>query len=167
MSILSDYEITRYTEGGLIDPLDKQLLNPASYDLTLSNRLIQDVEGTNEEICLDDSMVVYIDPGEFMLASSIETIDLPLNLAAQVNGKSSLGRKGLAIHVTAGYVDPGFRGEITLELANLSKYPIELREGMKIAQIIFFNMSSPPMRDYSQTGRYQDQYGPTLSRYEY
>lgn len=166
--VLSSYDIMRYVElSGLIDPFSKEQINPASYDLTLNDTLVQDVEGSNEMFTITDDVDVFIDPGEFMLASTVEEVDIPLNLVGIVNGKSSLGRKGLAIHVTAGYIDPGFHGQITLELANLSKYPILLKPGMRIAQLILMNMSSPPLQDYSETGRYQDQYGPTLSRYEY
>ena len=110
---------------------------------------------------------ITLDPGAFLLMSTAEVVTLPDTLAARVEGKSSLGRLGLAVHITAGFIDPGFHGSITLEVANLAPVPITLRPGMRIAQIAFTPMAWPVRKSYAQTGHYQDQPAgePVESRY--
>ncbi len=106
-------------------------------------------------------------PGEFVLGSTLELVQLPDDLAARVEGKSSLGRLGLLTHATAGFVDPGFRGHVTLELSNVATLPIMLWPGMKIGQLAFFQLSSPAEHPYGSAkygSHYQDQRGPTASR---
>ncbi len=106
-------------------------------------------------------------PGEFVLASTLETVSLPDDLAARVEGKSSLGRLGLLTHATAGFVDPGFSGHVTLELSNVATLPIMLYPGMKIGQLCFFRLSSPAENPYGSAAygsHYQGQRGPTASR---
>jgi dCTP deaminase len=107
-------------------------------------------------------------PGEFVLGSTLERVGVPTDLVARVEGKSSLGRLGLVIHSTAGFIDAGFDGHVTLELANLANLPITLYPGMKIGQISFIKMTSPAEKPYgsgAKGSKYQGQRGPTPSRY--
>ena len=113
----------------------------------------------------DEPFILH--PGEFVLGSTYEQVTLPDDIAARLEGKSSLGRLGLLTHSTAGFVDPGFTGHITLELSNVATLPIKLWPGMKIGQLCFFRLSSPAMRPYGSgeyASRYQGQRGPTASR---
>jgi dCTP deaminase len=106
-------------------------------------------------------------PGEFVLASTYELVSLPDDVAARLEGKSSLGRLGLLTHSTAGFIDPGFSGHVTLELSNVATLPIKLWPGMKIGQLCLFRLSSPAEHPYGSAGsgsRYQNQRGPTASR---
>ena len=108
-----------------------------------------------------------VHPGEFLLGATVEKITLPTDIAAKLEGRSSLGRLGLVIHATAGYVGPGFSGWLTFELSNLSRLPIRVYAGMKIAQICFFQMSGEVLRPYGDKNlgsKYQGQKGPTASR---
>ncbi|MCL2464679.1 MAG: dCTP deaminase, partial [Micrococcales bacterium] len=117
------------------------------------------------EVAPGESMVLH--PGEFVLGSTYEGVTLPDDVAARLEGKSSLGRLGLLTHSTAGFVDPGFTGHVTLELSNVATLPIKLWPGMKVGQLCFFRLSSPAQRPYGAgaTGsRYQGQRGPTASR---
>jgi dCTP deaminase len=103
-------------------------------------------------------------PGEFVLASTLEKVELSPHLAARLEGKSSLGRLGLVVHSTAGWIDPGFRGTVTLELSNVSRLPIRLHPGMRIGQLCLFYLLSPARRPYGTRGNhYQDQQGPAAS----
>jgi dCTP deaminase len=113
----------------------------------------------------EDPFILH--PGEFVLGSTYEVVSLPDDVAARVEGKSSLGRLGLLTHATAGFVDPGFSGHVTLELANVATLPIKLYPGMKIGQLCFFRLSSPAEHPYGSEkygSRYQGQRGPTPSR---
>jgi dCTP deaminase len=115
-----------------------------------------------------DGEAFLLHPGEFVLGSTLERVGVPNNLVARVEGKSSLGRLGLVIHSTAGFIDAGFDGHVTLELANLANLPITLYPGMKIGQISFITMTSPAEKPYgsgAQGSKYQGQRGPTPSRY--
>lgn len=192
--MLNDTEISKAVQDGWIDiePFDVARLQPVSYDLTLS----EDIRVPRGDVTLirtrpwDDyrSGTQYyghgvpswgthtcgrtippsgssLRPGEFLLACTREMVRLSPSMAARVEGKSSLGRLGMAVHITAGFIDPGFEGQITLEIANLAPWSIELFPGMPIAQIVFESVN-PPERDYSKTGRYQGQRGPTESRYK-
>jgi dCTP deaminase len=117
------------------------------------------------EVEADEAFVLH--PGEFVLASSYEVITLPHTIAARLEGTSSLGRLGLLTHSTAGFIDPGFSGHVTLELSNVATLPIKLWPGMKIGQMCFFRLSSPSERPYGSAeyaSRYQGQRGPTASR---
>lgn len=159
-----------------IEPFDRWSVQPASVDLTLSNsfRLFNDSiiidpslrQGKLTSPRVAEDMILY--PGEFVLASTAETIWLGRMHSAQLGGKSSLARIGLMIHVTAGFVDPGFNGKLTLELSNVGNNPIMLRAGMKICQISFTALSSPCMNLYGTgwlNSKYQGQYDATESRY--
>ncbi len=156
--ILSDVDIhDRLTDGDLvIDPLDYSIdpIQPASVDLRLSD-------------CKLSNGTRWIFPGEFLLACTLETVRIPADLVAQVNGKSSLGRLGLSVHITAGFIDPGFRGQITLELHNCSNASIRLERRMKICQLVLQRLTSPAERPYghpSRRSKYQNQMGITPSR---
>lgn len=178
--ILSDRDIlNRIKKGEIkIEPFDKKALQPSTVDLHLADkvRVFENwqigVVDVSQKI--DVSRVVKIDkkgfiihPGEFLLGATVEKIALPADIAAKLEGRSSLGRLGLVVHATAGYVDPGFSGWLTFELSNLSRLPIRIYAGMKIAQICFFQMSSPVIHPYGSQklgSKYQGQKGPTASR---
>lgn len=191
--MLNDFEISKAVQDDWIgiDPYDPHRIQPVSYDLTLDDRYARfrdDVHTidtadvgqyngthysgtvpswhsyTTGHAILPQGHSLY--PRDFILASTRETIRLSPAFAARVEGKSSLGRLGLAVHVTAGFIDPGFEGQITLEIANLAPAAIKLYVGMPIAQIVFEPVT-PPMHDYSKTGHYQGQQGPTPSRYRF
>jgi dCTP deaminase len=181
--ILSDRSIRQELAAGriVIDPLDQSDIQPSSVDLRIdryfrvfrnhSMRVIdvrEDQEELTElvEIGEDDAFILH--PGEFVLGSTAERVALPDDLVARLEGKSSLGRLGLLIHSTAGFVDCGWDGHLTLELSNVANLPITLYPGMRIGQISFLRMTTPADRPYgsAQVGsKYQGQRGPTPSRY--
>ena len=181
--ILSDRTIREELAAGRIeiDPFDETAIQPSSVDLRLGrffrvflNHTTQviDVKENQEnltplvEIGEDDAFILH--PGEFVLGSTLERVALPTDLVARLEGKSSLGRLGLLIHSTAGFVDAGWNGHLTLELSNVANLPITLYPGMKIGQISFLKMTTPADRPYGskETGsKYQGQRGPTPSRY--
>ena len=179
--VLSDQTIRRLLGEGRIevDPYDPSLLQPSSVDVRVDRyfRVFRnsrypyiDVKQEQEELTElveIDSEPFILHPGEFVLGSTYEVISLPADVAARVEGKSSLGRLGLLTHATAGFVDPGFSGHVTLELANVATLPIKLYPGMKIGQFCFFRLSSPSEHPYGSAkygSRYQGQRGPTPSR---
>lgn len=181
--MLADFEIRKALDMGLIGirPFEEKQLQPVSYDLTLHHKIrvpdpyvsrlnLFNDPGTEEwphsyTRVLDLNLQDFeLRPGDFILASTRETVHLDPSVCAKVEGKSSLGRIGMAIHITAGFIDPGFVGQITLEIKNLAPWSIPMRSWMKIAQITFEQVSVPEL-DYSKTGRYQGQQGPTESRY--
>jgi dCTP deaminase len=181
--ILSDRSIREAVATGRIgiEPYDDALVQPSSVDVRL-DRLFRvfrnhtagvidvkkDLSGLTEEVEIDDAGVFMLHPGEFVLGSTLERVGVPDDLVARIEGKSSLGRLGLLIHSTAGFVDPGFEGHITLELANVASLPITLYPGMKIGQISFMQTTTPAQHPYGRgaTGsKYQGQRGPTPSRY--
>jgi dCTP deaminase len=183
--ILSDRTIREQLAAGriVIDPFDDALLQPSSIDVRISNLfrvfrnhtrgvidVKRDMVDLTELIELpegsDDPFMLH--PGEFVLGSTLERIGVPDDLVGRVEGKSSLGRLGLLIHSTAGFIDAGFDGHITLELANVASLPITLYPGMKIGQVSFMQMTTPADRPYGSGARgskYQGQRGPTPSRY--
>ncbi len=183
--ILSDRTIREQIAAGriVIDPLDESLIQPSSIDVRISNlyrvfrnhtRGVIDVKADTTdltelvEIPDDGSQPFMLHPGEFVLGSTLERIAVPDDLVARIEGKSSLGRLGLLIHSTAGFIDAGFDGHVTLELANVASLPITLYPGMKIGQVSFMQMTTAADRPYGQgaTGsKYQGQRGPTPSRY--
>jgi len=183
MTTLSDTDILRRLERGdlAIDPLDLATqLQPASVDLCLgsdfivweaphSNAIVsgagvidmRDVPGASMmRRVTDDRFVIW--PGQFVLGTTRERVRLPLDVAARVEGRSSIGRLGLCVHVTAGFIDPGFDGEITLEIYNFNPRPIRLHAGARVAQLVFSNLETPSPRGYQ--GKYQGQRGATASR---
>jgi dCTP deaminase len=183
MSVLSDRDIRAALEGGeiAIRPYDAADLQPSSVDLHLdrSFRVFRnnrypyiDVRAPQpdltELLTVADDEPFVLHPGEFVLGQTLEWVELPNDLVARLEGKSSLGRLGLLIHSTAGYVDPGWKGNLTLELSNVANLPIALYFGMKIGQISFFKMSSPVDRPYGSPGlgsKYQGQSEPTASAF--
>lgn len=180
--ILSDRTIRKEIAEGriVIEPLDESCIQPSSVDLRL-DRLFrvflnhtmpvidvkEDLEDLTRlvEISEDDAFILH--PGEFVLASTLERLALPDDLVARIEGKSSLGRLGLLIHSTAGFVDAGWDGHITLELSNVANLPITLYPGMKIGQVSFLQMTTPADEPYGagRGSKYQHQRGPTPSRY--
>lgn len=169
--ILSDGDIlaamSRAENPLIIDPpFDRVRLQPASLELTLDDEILVDVHGEPMRVGrISEDGLLY--PGCFVLASTIETVHIPNDLVAQVDGKSSYARRGLVVHQTAGFIDPGFRGQITLEFSNASLNPIRLTVGMAICQLVFFQMTGPAQRPYGSPGlgsHYQGQSGPTPSR---
>ena len=183
MSVLSDRDIAAALGVGRIkiEPYDPADLQPSSVDLHLdrSFRVFRnnrypyiDVRAAQpdltELLAVADDEAFVLHPGEFVLGQTIEWVELPDDVVARLEGKSSLGRLGLLIHSTAGYVDPGWKGKLTLELSNVAKLPIALHFGMKIGQISFLTMSSPVDRPYGSAGRgskYQGQAEPTASAF--
>jgi dCTP deaminase len=181
--ILSDRSMREALAAGriVVDPYDERHVQPASLDLRL-DRLFRvfrnhtapvidvklDLEDLTELITVPEDGVFMLHPGEFVLGSTFERIGVGDDLVARVEGKSSLGRLGLLIHSTAGFVDPGFDGHITLELSNVANLPITLYPGMKIGQISFMAMTTAADRPYGSGAlgsKYQGQRGPTPSRY--
>ena len=179
--ILSDRDIiTAIEEGDIkLSPFNKEYIQPASVDLTLASQIrvfdLSDLDYVDVKGRIDPTRVVdfgefgffLIRPGDFVLGATIEEISLPANLVARIDGRSSLGRLGLVIQTSAGHVSPGFSGNITLEIVNLSSCPIKLYAGMRIAQISFEQLSSPALNPYgslSSKHKYQGQSRPTSSK---
>lgn len=180
--ILSDVTIREELDAGriVIVPLADSAIQPSSVDLrvdryfrTFRNHTAQVIDvreeqgELTEEIEVDEDGVFILHPGEFVLGSTLEWVSIPLDLVGRLEGKSSLGRLGLLIHSTAGFVDAGFEGHLTLELSNVANLPITVYPGMKIGQISFLRMTTAAAVPYgsSQLGsKYQHQTGPTPSR---
>nr|WP_223875240.1 dCTP deaminase [Nanchangia anserum] len=180
--MLSDRDITELIESGraTIDPFDPAMVQPASVDVRLDRyfRLFdnhkysvidpaQDQPDLTRRVDVGEVEPFVLHPGEFVLGATLERVSLPADIAARLEGKSSLGRLGLLTHSTAGFIDPGFDGHVTLELSNTATMPIALYPGMKIGQLCFFRLTSPALRPYgagAYGSRYQGQRGPTASR---
>jgi len=181
--LLSDRDIRAEITAGRVglDPFDASLLQPSSVDLrldrqfrTFNNHAYTHIDPALQQDDLtrmveppgpDEAFVLH--PGEFVLGSTYEVISLPDDIAGRLEGKSSLGRLGLLTHSTAGFIDPGFSGHVTLELSNVANLPIRLWPGMKVGQLCLFRLSSPAEHPYGSPvygSRYQDQRGPTPSR---
>ena len=181
--VLSDRTIRRLLEEGKIgiDPYAEELLQPSSVDVRV-DRLFRvfrnsrypfidvkrELEDLTELVEIDPEEAFILHPGEFVLGSTLERITLPDDLVARLEGKSSLGRLGLLIHSTAGFIDPGWDGHVTLELSNVANLPITIYYSMKIGQLSFVQLSEPAEHPYGTGGlgsKYQGQAGPTPSRY--
>lgn len=180
--LLSDKDIKKGVLEGRIklEPFTEEMIQPASIDVRLDRyfRIFNNHEYTHidprveqkdltREVEADDENGFILHPGEFALASTYEVVTLGNDIAARFEGKSSLGRLALATHITAGFIDPGFSGHVTLELANMNTLPIKLYPGMKIGQLAFFNMTSEVETPYGSGkygSHYQGQRGPTASR---
>jgi len=175
--ILSDKSIREALAAKriIIDPLDESCLQPSSIDVKVSNlfRVFRNhtaavIDVKKDLADLTELVEVPQDPGEFVLGSTLERVAIADDLVARVEGKSSLGRLGLLIHSTAGFIDAGFDGHITLELSNVANLPITLYPNMKIGQVSFMTMTTPADNPYGRGARgskYQGQRGPTPSRY--
>lgn len=180
--LLSDRDVKAEVAAGrvVIEPFDAELIQPSSVDVRLDRyfRVFNNQKYTHIDPAIqqddltelvqpvgDDPFVLH--PGEFVLGSTLEVVTLPDDLAGRLEGKSSLGRLGLLTHSTAGFIDPGFTGHITLELSNVANLPITLWPGMKIGQLCLFRLSTPAEHPYGSEvygSRYQGQRGPTPSR---
>ena len=183
-SVLSDGTIRRLVEAGeiTIDPWDPSMIQPASVDLRLGESfrvfhnhrtpaidLREPPQGLTEEVQVTDGDAFVIHPGEFCLGRTQEWVELPDDIVARIEGKSSLGRLGLIVHATAGFCDPGWKGTLTLELANLTRIPIKLYPGLPIAQLSFMTLDRAAERPYGHEdlgSHYQGQRAATESRYE-
>jgi dCTP deaminase len=181
--VLSDRTIERLIGDGRIkiDPYDVSLLQPSSVDVRVDRffrvfhnarypyiDVKQPQEELTEQVEIGDDQPFILHPGEFVLGSTLERVSLPDDLVARLEGKSSLGRLGLVIHSTAGFVDPGFEGNLTLELSNLATLPITIYHGMPIGQISFMRMDAPVEHAYGAQeagSKYQGQAEPTASRF--
>jgi dCTP deaminase len=181
--VLSDRTIRRLLDDGRIgiDPFADELVQPSSVDVRVDRffRVFRNsrypfidvkepMDDLTELVEVEDSDPFILHPGEFVLGSTLERITLPDDLVARLEGKSSLGRLGLLIHSTAGFIDPGWDGHVTLELSNVANLPITIYVGMKIGQLSFVQLSEPAERPYGAAGigsKYQGQAGPTPSRY--
>ena len=180
--VLSDRSIREALSSGrlTIEPLAEDALQPASVDIRLDRQfrvfrnhrdsyidVREPSEGLTEVESIADDEAFVLHPGEFVLGSTLERVQLGPDLVARVEGKSSLGRLGLLVHATAGYVDPGWDGHLTMELSNVANLPIRLYYGMKIGQLSFLQLSTPAERPYGSPelrSKYQGQTGPTASR---
>jgi dCTP deaminase len=180
--LLSDRDILAELDAGRVqlDPLTRDMIQPSSIDVRLDKffRVFDnhkyphidpaaDQSDLTREVEVGNDETFVLHPGEFVLGSTYEVVGLPDDIAARLEGKSSLGRLGLLTHSTAGFIDPGFSGHVTLELANVATLPIKLYPGMKIGQLCFFRLSSPADNPYGSAkygSRYQGQRGPTPSR---
>ncbi len=180
--LLSDRDLVSEVKSGQLqlDPFEPALIQPSSIDVRLdrwfrvfNNHLYTHIDPAQQQDELTtlletgEGQPFVLHPGEFVLASTLEVITLGDQLAGRLEGKSSLGRLGLLTHSTAGFIDPGFSGHVTLELSNVANLPITLWPGMKIGQLCIFRLSSPAEHPYGAAvygSRYQGQRGPTPSR---
>ena len=182
-SVLSDQTIVSMVQAGRIkmEPWDPALVQPASIDLRLGDSfrvfhnhrasaidLRDPPDNLTEEVVVPDGESFVIHPGEFCLGRTLEWVELPDDIVARIEGKSSLGRLGLIVHATAGFCDPGWKGTLTLELNNLTRIPIKLYPGLEIAQLSFMTLDRPALRPYGSPelgSHYQGQRAATASRY--
>lgn len=180
--VLSDRTIREQIAAGriVIDPLGERCIQPASVDVHLADHILvfrnsrrpyidvrADMTDLTEMVEAGENKPFILHPGEFVLGSTQERIEIPDDLVARLEGKSSLGRIGLLIHSTAGYVDPGWKGHLTLELSNVANLPITLYKGMKIGQLSFLRLSTPADQLYGSPAlgsKYQGQVEPTASK---
>ena len=180
--VLSDHTIREEIAKGriVVQPLGEGCIQPASVDVHLDREVLvfrnnrvpyvdvrSSTEALTEKVVMGDDDPFMLHPGEFVLGSTMEHVEIPDDLVARLEGKSSLGRIGLLIHSTAGYVDPGWKGHLTLELSNVSNLPITLYHRMKIGQISFLRLTTPADVLYGSKelgSKYQGQRGPTASR---
>lgn len=185
MGVLPDHTIRRLCVGTrespietMIDPYNEEQLQPASYDVLLGTSFrifkthstpLVDIGDPStyadltEIVEIEDGQGIVLHPGEFILGHTHEIVDIPHDLVSRIEGKSSLGRLGIIVHATAGYIDPGFHGAVTLEMTNLTRVATMLRPGMAIAQLSFLRMESEP--DHPYAGRYQGDMAVAPSRY--
>ncbi|MBR3213363.1 MAG: dCTP deaminase [Methanosphaera sp.] len=185
MAILSDVDIKKYLDEGkiVIDPIeDYKQIQPSSVDLRLGDefkgfKIVTkpfidpfdkiDLESYMESLTVEEGEPFIIHPGEFTLATTYEYVKIPDDIVARVEGRSSMGRLGITMHVTAGYIDPGFEGRITLEISNIGKMPVALYPGQRVCQIVFETMTSPSAKPYGHEDRdskYMRQTGPQVSK---
>lgn len=179
--VLSDIDIIDRIANGylVIDPYEEDNVEPASVDLRLGddhklvrskyipdgNSIVDPSTEANDELIYDElESPLIVSPGAFILTTTLERVEIPDDMVAHVLGRSSLGRLGISVHQTAGYIDPGFKGQITLELSNHGPAPVKLRPGDRIGQIVFEELSSPAINPYGhEKSQYQNQSGATIS----
>ena len=183
--ILSDTDILARLQKGdlIIDPLDDPDLQvqPASVDLRMGNEFIvfkpghipciyidqlDKADHYTDEVYIGDDDYFILHPGEFALGTTLEYVEIPDDLVARIEGRSSLGRLAVIVHATAGFIDPGFKGRITLELSNLGKVPVALKPKMRCSQVVFHELKTKAARPYGEArgSKYQNQRGPIASR---
>lgn len=181
--ILSDKTIKEEIKNGdlVIDPFKEENIQPSSYDVTLAPKFrifknlhepVVDVKSNNIEELTDITEAskekgIIVHPGEFILGATEEFIEIPDNLVSRLEGRSSLGRLGLVVHSTAGYIDPGFKGTVTLEISNDSRMPIRLYPGLRVGQLVFSKMTTSAEYPYGHeklNSKYQGQRDPTASK---
>lgn len=180
--ILSDRSIRELIASGrlIVEPFDQRSIQPASIDLHLDRKFLvfrntrkpfldvrEPVDDVMELIEIPEGDPILVHPKEFVLGSTVERVEIPGDLVARLEGRSSLGRLGIVVHSTAGFIDPGFVGHVTLEISNLANLPIALYPGMRIAQLSFIRMTTPADAPYGARGlrsKYQGQAEPTPSR---
>ncbi|MBA3328528.1 MAG: dCTP deaminase [Solirubrobacterales bacterium] len=183
-SVLSDGTIRALVEEGriAIEPWEPEMVQPASVDLRLGSTfrvfhnhraaaidLREPPTNLTEQISIGDDEPFVIHPGEFVLGSTLEWVRMPDDIVSRIEGKSSVGRLGLIVHATAGFVDPGFEGTLTLEITNLTRIPIKLWANLPIAQLSFMTLDAPAQRPYGHPdlgSHYHGQTEATESRYE-
>jgi dCTP deaminase len=181
--VLSDRSIKAEIEAGrlVFDPYDPALVQPSSVDVRVDRHfrvfhnsrypyidVRQPMQDLTELVTIDEDEPFVLHPGEFVLGQTLERVQLPDDLVARLEGKSSIGRMGLLIHSTAGFVDPGWKGNLTLELSNVANLPITIYRGMPIGQISFMRMDTAVEHPYGSDeagSKYQDQAEPTPSRF--
>jgi dCTP deaminase len=182
--VLSDRTIKEEIAKGriIIEPLNPSCIQPASIDLHLDKKILvfkpqrhpahidirRSLDQLNELVELDEDNAFFLNPGEFILASTLESVTLPDDIVGRLEGKSSLGRMGLLVNSTAGYVDPGWQGHLTIEVSNVAKLPITLYYKMKIGQISFLRLTTPADRLYGAAGlgsKYKGQVEPTATKF--
>lgn len=174
--VLSDRNILRRIKNDsiVVEPFEEENLEPASLDLRLGADFKKPHARYRNPVALDEDKELFdyvemegevsIAPHEFVLATTKESVSIPSDIVAEVLGRSSLGRLGISVHQTAGFIDPGFEGQITLEISNHGPAPVTLREGARICQIVFSELSSPAMEPYGhKDSQYQNQSGATPS----
>ena len=185
MAILSDKDIKRYLEEGeiVIEPLlDEKQIQPSSIDMRLGDEFKvfkvirkpyidpkdeEDIASYMESTTVEKGEAFIIHPNEFALATTLEYVKVPEDLVARVEGRSSMGRLGVTMHVTAGFIDPGFEGKITLEISNIGTMPVALYPGQRVCQIVFETMTSPSEMPYGhpeRNSKYMGQTSPESSR---
>lgn len=188
MAILSDKDLKEYIKNKkiVIDPLkDEEQIQPSSVDMRLGDEFKvfkvirkpyidpkddEDLASYMESITVENNNAFIIHPGEFALATTYEYVKVPNDLVARVEGRSSMGRLGVTMHVTAGYIDPGFEGKITLEISNIGAMPVALYPGQRVCQLVFETMTNPAEKPYGHPDRnskYMGQKSPETSRIKY
>lgn len=180
--LISDRDIRKELNDGriVLEPFDESMIQPASVDVRIDrffrlfdNHKYAHIDPSKDQselthlVEVDPNEPLILHPGEFVLGATYEKVTLPADIAARLEGKSSLGRLGLLTHSTAGFIDPGFSGHVTLELSNMATLPIMLWPGSKVGQLCFFRLTSETEHPYGSGAygnRYQGQRGPTASR---
>lgn len=162
--IWHDAKLIEACERGMVTPFDAALVNPASIDLRLGGDFRRWIgDGWGQQVSAPNGGTIEMDPGEFLLCCSLETVCVPAEACAALFSKSSTGRRGIE-HLHAGWIDPGFNGQLTWELKNVTPSTAKLIVGAPLMQMVLYGLTATPLRTYAQTGRYQHQTGATPAR---